>query len=204
MKELLTIFILALLACQATKAQDHYDPTKTLSSEELLLKKEASNRVFTQAGQRYLVMDANPIMGSPLRVRFFTGDNIKFKVRGKAGYISESIAEMTDSTFSIAVIKQAEQRMYFQPILFTQVRRVKKHRRIPWVSEGAILLPLAGVIYAAADFVNPGVDGKRWTTDTGAAWVSGSLFAAGFICYKFSFPSYKIGERNRLKTLQTY
>jgi hypothetical protein len=48
------------------------------------------------------------------------------------------------------------------------------------------------------------VDGRRWTTDVSSAWVGGGLVAAGFICYKFSFPAYKIGDRNRLKTLQTY
>lgn len=204
MKKLLILLVSALLVFQVAQAQDHYDPSKTLTSEELLLRKEASNRVFTQPGQRYLVLDANPLLGGPLRVRFFTGDNIKFKVRNKSGYLVEPIAEITDSTFSIAVVNEAEQRMFFKPIPFSQVRRVKKYRRIPWVSEGTFLLPLAGVIYAAADLVNPGVDNKRWTTDSGAAWVGGSLVAAGFICYKFSFPSYKIGERNRLKTLQTY
>lgn len=204
MRKLLSIFAFATLACQSIQAQDHYDPAKAQTSEELILKDEASKRVFTEAGKRYLVLDANPMLGGPLRVRFFPGDNIKFKVKGQSGYISESIAELTDSTFSIAVVKPSENRMYFQPILFTQVRRVKKHRRIPWVTEGAFLFPLAGVIYAAADLVNPGVDGRRWTTDVSSAWVGGSLIAAGFICYKFSFPSYKIGERNRLKTLQTY
>jgi hypothetical protein len=204
MRKLLSIFAFATLACQSIQAQDHYDPTKAPSSEELLLKEDPSKRVFTEPGQRYLALDANPVLGGPLRVRFFAGDNMKFKVKGQRGYISEAITDLTDSTFSIAIVKPSENRMFFQPIPFSQVRRVKKHRRIPWVTEGAFLFPLAGVIYAAADLVNPGVDGRRWTTDASSAWVGGGLVAAGFICYKFSFPSYKIGERNRLKMLQTY
>jgi endonuclease V-like protein UPF0215 family len=63
---------------------------------------------------------------------------------------------------------------------------------------------MAGLIYIGADFVNKGVDDKRFTSDASALIVGGALMAAGLVCYKLSFSTIKINDRNKLKVLETY
>lgn len=196
--------VFVLLAAIPLAAQDVYNPDRALSSEDLLLKQNPSNRSITKPGQRYLVLDAAPMIGTFRRYRFFPGDDIKFKLRSDSKKYNENIYSVTDSTFSIVVIDEVARRMDYVPISLRQVKRIKTSHRIPWVTQGAFLLPIAGVLYSAADFLNPGIDNRRFTTDTRSLAVGGGLIATGVLCYKLSFPSYRINNRNRLKVLQTY
>jgi hypothetical protein len=66
------------------------------------------------------------------------------------------------------------------------------------------MLPLAGLIFVAADFINPGMDGQRFTTDSQAVAIGGAFVGTGLICYKLSFTNPRIRRNNRLKVLQTY
>ncbi|GAB3165300.1 hypothetical protein [Telluribacter humicola] len=203
MRQLLTLYLVVLAAIPLA-AQDHYSPERALSSEELLLKRNPSTRAITQPGQRYLVLDASPVIGPFRRYRYFSGDDIRFRLRKDRKKYNESIHTVSDSTFSIVVINEAARRMNYVPIDFTQVRKIKASHRIPWVTEGAFLFPIAGLLYSAADFLNPGIDNQRFTTDVRSLAVGGGLIATGVLCYKLSFPSYRINNRNRLKVLQTY
>ncbi|HEV7349892.1 hypothetical protein [Telluribacter sp.] len=198
------VILFILVAALPLAAQDNYDPARALSSEELLLKKNPSNRAITKPGQRYLVLDASPRIGAFRRYRYFPGDDIRFKLKGEFKRRRENIHSITDSTFSIVIIDETARRMYYQPISLGQVKQIKQFQRIPWVTEGAFLFPIAGLVYAAADFFNPGIDNQRFTTDTRALAVGGGLIVTGILCYKISFPSYRINNRNRLKVLQTY
>jgi hypothetical protein len=203
MKKLLSLLLL-LPAFGTALAQDHYEPSRALTSEELFLKQGTSNRAVTRPGQRYLALDAAPLLGAFRRYRYFPGDDIKFRLRGDRRKYTENIYSISDSTFSMVVIDELARQMHYVPVPLKKVRRVKTFHRIPWVTEGAFLFPVAGLVYAAADFINPGIDNQRFTTDTRALGVAGGLMATGLLCYKMSFPSHKINDRNRLKVLQTY
>lgn len=197
------LFVLALHS-HALLAQDHYDPTKALTSEELFLKNNEKQRVFTKAGQRYLILDASPLVGSFHRYRYFPGDPVRFRVKGASTRFNEEIYSVSDSSFTFLLINEAASRMESREILFKEINRIKTFRRIPWVTEGSLLLPLAGLVYIGADFFNKGIDGQRFTTDAPTLIVGGALAATGFLCYKLSFSSVKINGRNHIKVLQTY
>ena len=185
-------------------SQDHYDPQKAMTSEELFQKQSTSNKVLGSPGQKYLVLDASPVIGGFHRYRFFPGDNIKFRMKNETIRFNETIASIKDSSFSIGIVNEAVGRMDYQDILLADVRLMKVSKRIPFVSQAAILLPLAGLIYMGADFFNKGVDNKRYTTDTSSIIVGGALIATGAVCYKLTFASLKINHRNKLKVLETY
>jgi len=204
MRSVLTLFILFILGSLPAWAQDNYDPRKALSSEELFLKQSSDNRVVGAPGQKYLVLDASPVIGGFHRYRFFPGDNIKFRMKNETIKFNETIANVTDSAFSIAVINEALGQMTYQSIPLKEIKLIKTHRRIPFISQAATLLPLAGLIYIGADFFNRGIDNKRYTTDTSTIIVGGAIMATGFICYKMTFSTLKINGRNKLKILETY
>lgn len=204
MRSVLTLFILFILGSLPAWAQDNYDPRKALSSEELFLKQSNDNRVVGAPGQKYLVLDASPVIGGFHRYRFFPGDNIKFRMKNETIKFNETIANVTDSAFSIAVINEALGQMTYQSIPLKEIKLIKTHRRIPFISQAATLLPLAGLIYIGADFFNRGIDNKRYTTDTSTIIVGGAIMATGFICYKMTFSTLKINGRNKLKILETY
>lgn len=204
MKSIVSLLLLSILSLGGSLAQDHYDPDKALSSEELFLKQQQNSRAFTKPGVRYLVLDASPMVGGFHRFRYFPGDLIRFNANGLPGRQQQEIYTLTDSSFTFAYIDEAARQMLSKEVLLKDLRRVKTYRRIPWVTEGAVLLPLAGLVFIGADFFNEGIDGQRFTTDAQAFAVGGALAATGFICYKLSFASVKINGRNRLKILKTY
>ena len=197
-------FGLLLFLAVPSWAQDHYDPAKALSSEELFLKQYNNKRVFTKPGERYLVLDASPMFGGFHRYRYFPGDQIRFKVKGNPLRFREEIYTITDSSFTFSYVNELARQMQTQEIMLRNIRKVKAYRRIPWVTEGSVILPLAGLVFIGADFFNEGIDDKRFTTDAQSLAIGGVLAATGFICYKFSFPAHKINDRNRIKVLKTY
>ena len=179
-------------------------PKKPFPVKKLFLKQGSSSRVIATPGQKYLVLDASPFIGGFHRYRFFPGDNIRFRMKNETIRFNETIASVDDSAFTIGVVNEAVGRMDYQRILLEDIRLMKVSRRIPFISQAAPLLPLAGLIFIGADFFNKGVDNKRYTTDTSTLVIGGSLMAAGYICYKFTFASLKINSRNKLKVLETY
>ncbi|QRR01754.1 hypothetical protein [Dyadobacter sandarakinus] len=204
MRQLSVIVALFLLGNLPAWSQDRYDSTKVMSSEALFLKQGNSSRAISSPGQKYLVLDASPFLGGFHRYRFFPGDNIKFRMRNETIRFNETIAAVSDSSFTIGIVNEAVGRVDYQEILLKDVRLMKVSRNIPFISQAAPLLPLAGLIYMGADFFNKGVDNKRFTTDGSSLIVGGALIAAGIICYKLTFSSLKINGKNKLKVLETY
>ena len=200
----LRFLIFVLLSVSACFAQDTYDPARALSSEELFLKYQPNYRTMTRPGQRYLVLDTHTMLSGFQRHRFFVGDDINLKIRYNRRRMQLPIASLTDSTFSYVVINELARTMDYVPVKLTDVRRVRVARRIPWVTEGSVIFPLAGLLFVAADLINPGMDGRRFTTDPQALMVGGALVGGGLVCYTLSFPNYRVGRTNRLKVLQTY
>ena len=204
MKKYLILLVLFCLGNMPVWSQDHYEAQKVLSSEELFLKQNNANRVIATPGMKYLVLDASPLIGGFHRYRFFPGDNIKFRMTNETIRFNETIAVVKDSSFTIGIVNEAVGRLDYQEILLKDIRLLKVSRRIPFVTEAAYLLPLAGLIYIGADFFNKGIDNKRFTTDGSTFVVGGALMATGLFCYKMSFSSFKINHKNKLKVLETY
>ncbi|WP_025762277.1 hypothetical protein [Dyadobacter tibetensis] len=204
MKQLTVFWALILFLSFQANGQDHYDRAKVLSSEEIFVKDKPSNRIIAQPNQKYLVLDASPILGFFHRHRYFPGDLIKFRMKNETIRFNEPIAAITDSSLSIAIINEAAVRMDYQEIPLKEIKYVKTHKNIPFISQAAPLFPLVGLIYIGADFFNPGIDNKRFTTDAGAIAVGGAFIAAGFISYKLTFTTVRINGRNKLKVLETY
>ncbi len=201
-----TFFILIIFSLLDVQAlgQDHYDRARALSSEELFLKQNGSNRIITVPGQKYLAIDASPFLGGFHRYRYFPGDNIKFRMLNETIRFDETIASVTDSSFSIATINEANNRMDYQEILLKDIRLFKVKRNIPFVTQAAVYFPMAGLIYIGADFFNKGVDNKRFTTDGSALIVGGAFMVSGFVFYKMSFSSLRMNGKNKVKVLETY
>jgi hypothetical protein len=87
-------------------------------------------------------------------------------------------------------------------IRFRDVDRIYRRKQIPFITQLGVILPVAGVIYAAADFVNPkSLDGRtgRFLFDKQVLIPSGAMIVAGGIFYKISRPVYRVGKRNRLR-----
>lgn len=204
MKKYIPVLFLLVLGSLPASSQDRYDPRKALTSEELFFKQNGNQKSLANAGQKYLALDYSPLMGGFRRYRFFEGDKIKFRMRNEKIRFNETIASITDSSFAIGVTNEAAGRMDYQEILFRNIRLIKVSRRIPFVTEAAIYFPMAGLIYIGADFVNKGVDDKRFTSDASALIVGGALMTAGLVCYKLSFSTIKINDRNKIKVLETY
>jgi len=204
MRLYLTILFLSVLRISPAFSQDHYDSQKTLTSEELFLKQNSDNRIIATPGQKYIILDSAPAIGGFHRYRFFPGDNIKFRMHNESIRFNETIASVKDSSFVIGIVNEAVGRMDYQEILLKDIRMMKVTRRIPFVSQAAVLLPLAGLIYIGADFFNKGIDNKRYTTDGSTFVVGGALMVTGLFCYKMTFSSLKINSKNKLRVLETY
>ncbi|GAA4454461.1 hypothetical protein GCM10023189_20950 [Nibrella saemangeumensis] len=154
---------------------------------------------------RYLALDANNMVRFR-RYRFFEGDEIRFKSRVDGTKYEAPLYVVTDSTFSIIIPNEIMNRQ--EPLSFRlgDVQKVYIDRQIPWVTAGSFILPLAGVVFAIADYVNPkSLDGRsgRFIFDSRSLVPAGALIGAGAICYKLSFPRYRINKNNRLRVLRT-
>ena len=150
---------------------------------------------------RYLALD---VMG-PFkfrRYRFFEGDEIRFKARGEK--YRDQLYAVTDTSFCILAENEVMARMEPVWFRFDEVQWVRIDRQIPFVSAGAVVLPLAGTVFAVADFVNPkALDGHsgRFRFDPSSLVPAGALIAAGGLCYKLSHSSYRINKNHRLKAM---
>ncbi|MCZ4501168.1 MAG: hypothetical protein JWQ74_3725 [Marmoricola sp.] len=202
MKNILFVVFASILAGPSAWSQDAYDRRKALTSEELFFKQNGNKNSTGVAGQKYMVLDASPRIGKFRRFRFFPGDQVKFRMHNEKIRFKSTISSITDSSFTLA--NEATGKMDNREIMLKEVKLIKVSKRIPFVTEAAYYFPIAGLLFIGADLVNKGTDDKRFTTDASAILVGGALMAAGFVCYKMSFASLKINERNTIKVLETY
>ncbi len=148
---------------------------------------------------RYMALDVHGLTGFR-RYRYLEGSEISFRAGGDR--YTSPLASVTDSSFSILVENEIMDRTETQTILFRDVDRIYQRKRIPFVSQLGVLLPIAGVTYAVADFVNArGNDGRsgRFLFDPQSLVPAGSMIVAGAIFYKLSRPTYRVGKHNRLR-----
>lgn len=202
----MTKYLFAVLAVifinSSVRSQDAYDSTKALTSEALFLRQNGNKNITGIPGQKYLTLNSSPRIGKFHRYRFFPGDQVKFRMHHENIRFKSAIVSISDSSFTIT--NEATGKMDYREIMLKDVRLIKVSKRIPFVTEASYYFPIAGLLYIGADFVNRGEDDKRFTTDASAFIVGGALMAAGFVCYKLSFASIQLNDRNKLKVMETY
>jgi hypothetical protein len=150
--------------------------------------------------QHYLALDADPTFGGFNRYRYQPGQTFTFRdIKGDK--YRAPIYGVTDSLFSLSLNNEVMGRYEAVPFRLTDVQTVFVKRQIPFVTQGSVMLPLAGLVYFLVDFVNTGVkDGRGWFAANPRSLIpSGALVAAGAVCYKISFPRYKVGKKHRLR-----
>lgn len=175
--------------------------TPTKSVEEIFQQRYPNQAHARLAGEsvRYLALD-HP--GG--RERFFIGDPIRFRLRGDRTRYDDSIQSISDSSFTFLAFNEVTQRGEAINFRLADVARVRLKRRVPFMSQGMVVFPIAGLLYFIADVTHPGNRNEKAITP-GTAVVTGSLFGLGYLGYRLTFPTYKIRPygRNRLKVLRT-
>lgn len=187
MKTLFTLFLVASLT-QTVRAQ----------TDSTAMARPVAKPVH------YLALDVSGPFGGFHRYRFQEGDAFSFRARTDGEHYREPLYAVTDTTFSISMLNEVMNRPDFPEFHLGDVGKVYVTKRIPFVSAGAIMLPLAGVIFIVADFVNPKVgDGHsgRFVFDSRSLVPGGVLMALGGLCYKFSYPRYAVNKNHRLRVL---
>ncbi|MGA0556829.1 hypothetical protein ACO2Q8_09280 [Larkinella sp. VNQ87] len=192
---LTTVFLLLLV--QTLCAQ-----SDTLSVDSLMIKQKSPYVALLKPGQKYLALDVTGRIGGFQRHRFFPNEEIKFKYDGKK--YREPIYGVTDTTLMLIL----EDPNTFLPetvhFRLDKIEKIYVNRQIPFITQGTYLFPIAGTLFFVADVVNVSRQEKRLAADTRALRVPAVLIALGAICYKLSFPRYRINKNNRLKVLETY
>jgi hypothetical protein len=192
------IFIYFILLGVVTNAQ------QVLDNKELFLKQNTQNQTYLRPGGRYMVLDVFRF-GKIKRHRFYVGDEFTFRLKHRRQRFREHISAVSDSSFTFSNFNTILNEPLHTEVKFSEVRKVKTYRRIPWVTQGAYMLPAAGGIFLLTDtFIYRGGIEFQMQFDPKTALIAGGIASLGVLCGKLSFPSYRIGERNRLRALRVY
>ena len=169
-----------------------------LDSKSLLIKQNPAFKAYLEGDGRFLALDTYR-MGFIKRHRFFVGDNLTFKVRGYRGKIKEKITAITDTSFSFSAFNEIANEFDHTEIPIRNVKKVRLYRRIPWITQGAVSFPIAGLLFSMSDLFSFREGTFR---DPKALLIGGGLVALGGVSWKLSHPSYRIGKRHRLKVFR--
>ncbi|MFN4144496.1 MAG: hypothetical protein ACK4GN_01640 [Runella sp.] len=150
---------------------------------------------------RFLALDVYR-WGSVVRHRYYVGDELVFRQKGKRRKFREQIVAITDSSFSYSRYSEGLGEYVYTEVPLSSVRKVQISRRIPWVTQGAYMLPVAGGIFLLSDtFIYRGGVDFKVQFDPKSALIGGGIATLGALCYKASYPSYRL-KRHRLHTLR--
>jgi hypothetical protein len=202
----LLLFSLLSFAAPGQDALPAAPDTPRRTVEEIFQQRNPNQSRALLAGEsvRYLALD-HP--GG--RYRFFPGDAIKFRLRTDHRRYNDLIQSVGDSAFYFLVENPVTQRGESVAFRLSDVDRVYTTRRVPFLSEGMVLFPAAGLIYFIADVFHPGNQlrrGEGASLTTGTAIVTGTFFGLGFLGYKLTFQVHHLypGGKRRLRVLRTY
>lgn len=202
MIKLLLVFLDVLIIASFICPQSAYGQQQPLTSDALFSKTNNDKSFPASAGEKYLVLNKASRVGKFRRYRFIVGQQVNFKVKNNKRRYKTKILSISDSSFTVA--NETTGGIEHKQVLINDIRLFKVSKRIPFVSEAAYYFPIGGLLYIGADFVNKGIDDKRFTTGASAFIVGGALIAAGFVCHKLSSCTIKINNRNKLKVLTSY
>ncbi|WP_428660268.1 hypothetical protein [Runella sp.] len=173
-----------------------------LSDKELFLKQNPRFQTYLQTEGRYLVLDVYR-MGQIRRHRFYVGDELVFTIKGQRKKIRENITSVSDSSFTYTEFNEILNEHIHTEVPLSNVRKIRIYRRIPWVTQGAYMLPLAGGIFFLSDtFRYRGGMEFHVQFDPKSTLIAGGIASLGFLCKRLSFPTYHVGNRHRLHVLR--
>lgn len=154
---------------------------------------------------RFLALDVSSTLGGFHRYRFFSGDPIRFKSRTDGDKYRAPLYAVTDTSFSLVMNNEIMNRPDYPAFRLNEVQKIYVTHQIPWITAGSVLFPLAGLVFIAADFINPkSPDGHsgRFVFDSKTLLPGGVLIALGGISYKLSYPRYTLNKNHRLRVLK--
>lgn len=139
------------------------------------------------SAQKFLALDKPA--GREKRLRFFEGDRLTFRLKNDPTRYSGIITHLEDQSLYIG-----DTRVLLSDIDAITIRNRYKDSGI--LNSAPFILPLAGLIYFAADGLNPGSK-----ISSGTYIVSGSLIGTGVIIKLFQKKTYRIDGTRRLKII---
>ncbi|WP_157607698.1 hypothetical protein [Runella limosa] len=180
-------------------------PQQTLDANELFLKQNPQYRsTFTKDGGRYLVLDVYR-MGKIRRHRFFVGDELTFSTKQKRKKSKQTIVAVSDSSFTYSTYNDILGEYEHTEVMISDVHKIRLSRNIPFVTQGAVMLPLAGGVLLLTDtFITKGGVDFLVQFDPKTALIAGGIASLGILCAKASFPKYRVGGKHQLKVLKVY
>lgn len=191
------IFTLLLLISFALIVQGQ----QVLDSKELFLKQNAQNQTYLLADGRYLALDIYRF-GRIKRHRFFAGDELTFKLKNGRKRLRENITAISDSSFTYSSFNDILNENLYTEVKFRDIRKIRVYRRIPWVTQGAYMLPVAGGIFLLSDtFIYRGGMEFQIQFDPKSTLIAGGIASLGILCKRLSFPTYNL-NRHRLHVLR--
>ncbi|MFD1142926.1 hypothetical protein ACFQ4C_17505 [Larkinella insperata] len=190
-----TVFLLFI-------TQTLWAQSDTLSVDSLMIKQRSPYAAMIKPGQKYLALDVMGRFGGFHRHRFFPNEEIKFRYEGRK--YREKIYQVTDSSL---VLILEDPNTFLDEAVHFRIDRIEKiyiNRQIPFVTQGTYLFPIAGTVFFIADVINTSRREQQLTADTRALKAPAVMFGLAAICYKLSFPRYRINQNHQLKVLETY
>lgn len=174
---------------------------QVLESKELFLKQNAQNQTYLLADGRYLALDIYRF-GRIKRHRFFEGDELTFKLKNGRKRLRENITAISDSSFTYSSFNDILNENLYTEVKFRDIRKIRVYRRIPWVTQGAYMLPVAGGIFLLSDtFIYRGGMEFQIQFDPKSTLIAGGIASLGILCKRLSFPTYNL-NRHRLHVLR--
>jgi len=185
--------LLCFLICLfSTPLMTLAQPADTLSPDALF-RQNPQLAALSQRGTHYLVLDRNSALGFQ-RLRFFTGQTLSFRYADGHRY-KNRLRAISDTSFALVVENPNNFLDELRHFRLDRVERVFTTRRLPFISQGTYMLPLAGGVFLLADVTNSGF------VNTGALFTSGALALLGGVCYRLTHGRISINQANRLRAL---
>ena len=141
--------------------------------------------------ENYLVMDKP---GRIKRIRYYTGDEIIFKLKGDKTTYSTILQAVGDSSIKVRDTN----------IPVKDIRSIIRHSENGFLYQVARILPKAGILYFVADTFNPIFRGEKPSISRSGIIVGGSLFAGGQALKLFRKKTLKVNSYRTLKILKTF
>lgn len=142
-------------------------------------------------GQRYLVLDKP---GSVKRIRYYVGEELKFKLKDDKTVYTDVIEDVGDSSIKIRGTQ----------IPLKDIRMVIRYKEGGLLNQAIYILPRAGILYFLADTFNPVFRGGSVDVSRSGIIVGSSFVAGGLFLKLFKKKKYRINNFRSLRTLETF
>jgi hypothetical protein len=141
--------------------------------------------------EKYLVLDKP---GRIKRIRYYTGDEIMFRLRGDKTTYSNIIQAIGDSTIKVRDTD----------VSIREIHSIIRYSDNGFLYQIARILPKAGMLYFLADTFNPIFRGEKPDISRSGVVVGSTLIATGYTIRLFRKRTLKINNYRTIKILQTF